>query len=426
MNCSKNQCCAPLGNSRCTNFANESKYCDLHRDRAISLYRKYKNLENSINTINLNKSFQKPKEHIDYILNCYNTLNKMYKARMKHRKYAITPELYDTGHDYQLTRLENLMLECENLLSNLYKLYDEQIHQGGVLTTQSECRSEGEQSNFNKELYNNVLYRLEGEKENYTCKELVLYNPKLHRTSFQNNKLLKENYIPEDESIPNRINKCKKYRKNIEDDINEYFDLFISLNKQLLKNREILATKLEKFIKKLFDENANNISNISDVLKCIIIYKLCGDLYEIDYFNEEFIPEMCPFPCTCGNFESYDVLFGCNCTRTKETPREYFNIPSESTLKLFYELLLLNSSKILVFIPEIALLYRIYGDKLIYMRLKLIWYPLLNRYKLEEDMSLLGEKTSKMMSVRRLKDKFYFKKLREMEILRDIDDIDID
>ena len=49
------------------------------------------------------------------------------------------------------------------------------------------------------------------------------------------------------------------------------------------------------------------------------------------------------------------------------------------------------------------------GDKLIYMRLKLIWYPLLNRYKLEEDMSLLGEKTSKMMSVRRLKDKFILK-----------------
>src|SRR5579862_3261055 len=106
----KSQCCAnTLSNTRCINSAIPGcDHCQLHHEKAKSLYMKYKGLSDLIDKMVLDKEFDNIQEKIDYIMNCYILLNKTFNARSKHHKYAYVPECIDEGHKFQFTRLKAL------------------------------------------------------------------------------------------------------------------------------------------------------------------------------------------------------------------------------------------------------------------------------------------------------------------------------
>lgn len=105
------QCAAILGNLRCINVVDRnSKCCNFHRDKAKSLYFKYKHYCDMCEDLDLSINNE------EHLMKCYILLNKAYNSRLKHRSYAISPEMYDDGHNHQFIKLQNLIDECENSL----------------------------------------------------------------------------------------------------------------------------------------------------------------------------------------------------------------------------------------------------------------------------------------------------------------------
>lgn len=111
------QCAAYLGDNRCCNkIVGDSYHCELHRNKARKLYLKYKKYGDMCDNLDLNM------ESEENIIKCYCLLNKTFKLREKHRKYAFVDELHDDGHNYQFEKLKILMTKCETILEKLYNI----------------------------------------------------------------------------------------------------------------------------------------------------------------------------------------------------------------------------------------------------------------------------------------------------------------
>jgi hypothetical protein len=119
-------------NIRCNNeVTGNSNHCELHRKKAIKLYFKYKNLCAKCDLIyeNINNYIIDEEDdidnQIDEIMNYYLLCNDAFLARKKHRQYAFVSDLHDSGHDYQFTKLNDYLIKCENILSKLFSINDE-------------------------------------------------------------------------------------------------------------------------------------------------------------------------------------------------------------------------------------------------------------------------------------------------------------
>ena len=78
MDCANNQCCAvSFDNTRCKNsVVDGSNHCELHRPKAVQLYKAYKKPSDIAEKLDLDKSFKNITDHINYIMRCYVILNK--------------------------------------------------------------------------------------------------------------------------------------------------------------------------------------------------------------------------------------------------------------------------------------------------------------------------------------------------------------
>ncbi len=365
-----NQCFAPTSyNGRCRNKCIEnSNHCELHNPKSRKLYIKYKKLSNQTKDIDLNKKFDDISKNISYIVNCYNLYNKTFEARLKHRKFAIAPNLYDQGHDFQFIDLNNKINQCEEILNKLYKLRE------------SKNTSEDDESSDDD--------------------SIVIYEKKS---------------IP----ISQKIKINKEYRASKERETNEYVEKYITQNKIIIERKNLLIYNLCTCISLLFGED-----ELADRPKIIAIISLIIKLVNIDYFDTNFSPRICKHPeCTCTL--SYNLSLGEEYFQEPKCFCRYIESFSEESLKFLFEIFLFNKKKILPFVNDINELYEENDFNIIFTNVELVWKN--NRLNLQEIISdessdsnesnkyVKFKKPSEVFAVSRLKNKYY-----EQEVLKNI------
>lgn len=357
--CGTNQCCANITNSRCINLAiNGSRHCELHRTKATSLYLKYKNFSNYIDTMNIHKHFDNINKKINHVLNCYIMLNNAFDARLKHRKYAFVPECYDSGHDYQFIKLKEQITECEYLLDELYEQDNEN-------TSESSSSLSGEDNQNTLVIYKNGKSK--------------------------------------------RITELRLYREQQERDIESSVSKYIEDNKIILQRRSMLAYNISTCINKLY-EGIDDNDDIHLFVKWVTLFHLAWKLQEIGYFLKDFKPDRCK-DITCGCYVPYNVGLACGCIYDNNNVEKYANLSDENTLKLFYEILLLNKEKILPLIHDVVALYHKLGGSVLALKAHLVWNVEQKRLVLEPNTEKEPEKVSKIMASARLKNKYFQRKV---------------
>lgn len=381
----RGQCCAYSGSSRCpNNVAGCSNHCSFHREKAINLYNKYKILSDQISKIdihNLGIPFANTQENIDFIMKYYVLLDKTYNARMKHRKYAFVPECYDEGHDFQFSRLQNELQECEEVLAKLYIL--QSTNKNLLENGETETKEGSEESN---DMNNNFI----------RVSEMNSYD------------------------MMKKAKRCNKRRHQIEKEFDETVNKYIKENHETLERRKLLIIYISKFVDTLFKEDDPD-GEVSLITKSMMLFNVSRSLSSIGYFLKEFEPERC-LDKNCKCFISFDVVLICHCIFDRKTIEEYFGARSEETLKIFYETLLLNQKKIRPLVSDIMYLFYEYNYDVMDINIQLVWNPRpgFKRYTLEEnfDDSVPQIKHSKLMAMKRLKDKFFEQKKFQMRVQR--------
>jgi hypothetical protein len=316
-----NQCFAPTSTGRCRNRCiTNSKHCELHNPKATKLYIRYKNLSNQVKNLNINKKFKDVDENIKYVVECYNLYNKTYDARLKHRKFAIAPNLYDEGHDYQFVSLTKKINECEEILNKLY----EKLESISSSDTSNSSRSEEE---------NNAI---------------VVYNKK---------KL----------TISEKIKLNRAYRRNKQQEIDDYVEKYIEENKLIIERRLLLIYNLCNCISLLFDSK-----DTIEFPKIIASIHLAMKLNNIDYFTQSFVPKRCEHPgCNCA--VEYGLTLGAEHFQDPMCFCQYMELFSEDALKFIFNLFLFNKKKLLPFVSDINELYEEYESDIIFINVRLKW-----------------------------------------------------
>lgn len=366
-----NQCFAPSYNGRCKNKSvQNSNHCELHNPKSKKLYIKYKKLSNQAKNIDLNKEFANILDKITYINNCYNLYNKIYEARLKHRKFAIAPNLYDQGHDFQFIDLNNKINKCEEILYKLYESYENDN------TSDSDNTNDSNYSNEECDVRNNnsiVIYK----KNSMTLSEKIKLN--------------------------------KQYRANKEREINEHVEKYINQNKINIERKNLLICHLCNCISLIFGEDEE-----IDRTKIVVMISLIMKLESINYFDKNFVPRTCKHPdCKCTI--SYNLSLGAAYLQDAQCFCQYIELFSEESLKFLFELFLFNKKKILPFVDDINKLHEENNDYVIYINAELIWKN--NRLNLREseynesDNYVKSKKPSELFAVSRLKNKFYERQL---------------
>jgi len=358
-----NQCFSPAFNGRCQNKSlNNSKHCELHHAKATKLYVKYKKLSNLAKNVDIHKKFDNTIDSVNHIHSCYVLYNKTYDARLKHREYAIAPNLYDQGHDFQFTDLINKINQCEEILNDLYN----------KLSLET----------------NNVVYMEYSEDEDKEDNEI----------------------IRKEITLAEKIQSNKEYRAKKEQEINEYVEKYIDENKIIIDRKCRLIYNLCKCISLVFGEEEDLVERP----KIIAIMSLIIKLDNISYFKEKFTPRGCKYPtCTCTL--PYLLSLGTEHFHEPKCFCEYMETYSEESLKYIFEIFLFNKKKISPFVSDINELYEEYDRGIIFINAELIWKN--KRLNLREDMSDREQikMPSKILATSRLKNKYY-----EQELLKNL------
>jgi len=362
-----NQCFAPSYNGRCRNKCIEnSRHCKLHNPKSTKLYIKYKRLSNQAKNIDFNKKFDDTLSNINYIINSYDLYNKTFEARLKHRKFAIAPNLYDAGHDFQFIDLNNKINQCEEILNDLYKSYESE-------NISSDDESDGSDDDNNSI----VIY----EKKSMTISQKIKLN--------------------------------KEYRASKERETNTYVEKYIKQNKIIIERKNLLICNLCTCVSLIFGEDES-----IDRSKIIAMISLIIKLDNINYFDNIFIPRTCKHPeCTCTL--TYNLSLGVEYFQEAKCFCQYIESFSEESLKFLFEIFLFNKKKILPFVSDINELYEEYDDDIIFITAELKWKN--NRLNLQENLSdksdkqVRFKKPSEVLAISRLKNKYY-----EQELMKNL------
>lgn len=248
------QCSASANNIRCKNLTiDNSSHCIVHRSTAAKLYLKYKDICNKCENLDIHADVE---NRIDYVTKCYVMYNKAWHARAKHRQYAFVPELYDKGHNYQFTKLNNQIIECEMLLSKLYQ-------ESEALNYLDSISSEDDDIKFND---------IKPNKKN--------------------------------------IKEYKEHRRQVDDNYQEWIEHYIEHNKVLMETKNKMIFCIWRSILKLFvnKEKGMFIVNFTTKNVCILIdnkieydihskiigialWQFIRRLIKVGYFNRDLIPK---------------------------------------------------------------------------------------------------------------------------------------
>ena len=309
--------------SRCKNIAiGDSMHCRDHNPQAVRLYVKYKRLSKQTDLLDIDKEFSSVKERIQYLIYCYSSYDRAFKARLKHRKYAISHECYDWGHNKKLEQLRDVLNRIESILLKLNE--ENSINIEDLESPDSESNSRDSEDIFDNNLVNT----------------------------------LKRNEI--------------KRRKDL-DNINEYLNKCIRENKEALVCKKALISAMVKNIHAIFDIEPPPRDSPTEFVFASILLSLLGYLIPMKYFKDHFKPKRCK--CTLKNCKAYVVykisLFeylGC-----VPATLEMFTNFKEEVLKEMYHHVLLQTLKIKNLIDDLMSLTHKFENKVFQLQLCLFW-----------------------------------------------------
>ena len=357
--CHANQCCAVLDdNTRCIHDSIPgSMHCSSHKDKAVKLYLKYKKLGAKVTALDFNKSFEHVRDHIAYMMKCYVIIHNAYKARLTHRRYAIAPECYDSGHNHQLNKLEQRLSECEKILFGLNVKYVESMKVEDV-----------------------------NDEDHY------------------------------DDTIPDVETKIRNYtddRVKYEREVNEQMDRYILQNRQILYENDVMISKIMVIVNSLF--GIENPTQEEEFISGIVAYNVAHKLYCIGYLGPNYRPAMCE-SCNCGNFVYYKVPLFCPCIKNQDNIYKYFRGIGKYSLKCFYETLLFHTKKIKYVIcnGDIVLLRKACGRKVLKLDFSLQWNVDSRQITLNHIPEPKKVKMSNILAIGRKRDKHYRSAIKSM------------
>lgn len=216
--------------TRCPNKKiGDSYHCDLHREKAKSLYLKYKQLQKQCEELDLDNN------NVEYIEKCYVLFNRAYKAREKHRSYAFNEEYWDEGHNYQFTKLMIQMEQCETILEKLYDI--------------------------NNTITENVI-----EDNHEQMKEII----KEHK-------------------VIDLIKYWKDYREKSQEECNNYINKCIQENDQYNKEKERLIVCLNNSLVKLYYDVENSKIIFYDL---VVMEKKLIELFGNNFMEKKLQPDV--------------------------------------------------------------------------------------------------------------------------------------
>ena len=375
MNCNTNQCCAPtFDNKRCSNTViNSSYHCADHYTYTKKLYIKYKQICEIAYNLNISQKINNIVIKHNHLVNCYVWLDRAYKARMKHRKYAFVPECYDEGHNYQFTLLQEKLDLCEQQLMNIYSYYEKNTneYESANRIRKSICNNN---DNGNHNGNHNDNNNDNKEKNKFTIQQTKI-----------------------------KIAERNENRKLIEKGVNDTIEKYIYENAIALEWRNDINKLILRLIQKICNP-VIRIDDDNDFVYCVAIHNFVRKLNNIGYFRKEYEPEKCR-ECVCNNFITYPLTLGCSCVFHHNTVFRYFNLMSVESVKKFYEILLFNEKKIKPFIHDVKFYHTIFGFDMIFMQMELVWDKKKQRLVLQQLIEQM-EKTSTFFASLRKKKAF--------------------
>lgn len=395
MPCEENQCCAiTLDNKRCSNTVyHDSNHCKAHYPKAMKLYKEYKGICNVAYDLDIERDKGPDIEKdIRYFLKCYIWLNRAFDARIKHRKYAFVPECYDYGHDKQFEIIQEKLNKCESVLSKLYEEYK-------TAHMISDTPTSTESSNYGGDVKSD-----DSDDDNRDYDDTITKS---------------DNYAVS--LVPKKIKKYNKKRMQREENIDNIMNQYMKKNQEVLERRDKLINIILKTIKQQY-HSLIEVDDDNIFILTMIIHHLTKTLYEIGYYVSDYKPQRCK-DCCCGNYICYDVRLGCGCFYRYDEVKEYLNVMTEHTLRMFFEVLLRNQDKTKPILADMVWFYKLYGDSLLNIEIEGIWDDKKNRLILRVAEYITDKKPSRSMSRLRMKKKV-LKRILEKEEEFDIDSSD--
>ena len=359
------QCCAiAVKGERCVMPSlDNSNHCNIHYSVATSLYAKYKKLENELvklKKIIKNTTYKSVTEQLKYLIKYYVLLNNVYNARLRHRKYSFSPECYDEGHNYRLHKIKN---KIEKYETKIYQLrIEESFCFQKLIIFEEEEEIEVEEDNFNH-------------------------------------------------SVHNQIEICKNNREEYEKEVNSIMNDYKIKNEIIIREKEKLIIHVTNAIIQLYDydcfcEDIDNCicicSKISPYVCCVVAFNIIYELYNINYFNNEF------------KKINYDNLILFHITiEENNTIYKYFNFVHETLLKTFYKLILFHRAQLFLIIEDIKSILEVYENNALFINYKFIWNNEQNRLQILSNDTIHYPKIHNVQSLLRLKQPYKNQKIKE-------------
>lgn len=249
----RRQCCAPVSvNKRCPELAlGNSDHCPTHRQKAKTLYLRYKSLCIKVDKFKCSSDAQSLSKY-------YTLLEEAYEARKTHRLMAYVPECHDYGHNKQFEILRDKISQCERSLK---------------LLNETKISSEEESDT---EIYQEVA-----------CPEIT----------------------------PNPYTAMKRFKKKRMRDEQEelrLLDQYIEANKEIYEQKRILVNILDELTTKLTNYFCCSDNTELMIIK-IAFWNLLRQLYISGFFLQDFkiyrcdccdepsVMDISPLHCNCMN-----------------------------------------------------------------------------------------------------------------------------
>lgn len=385
---STSQCCAPIkvitDNSyteRCKNKIYKGYHCKDHYDKAVQLYKNYKDICNKAYKLypeNVQTNTENIREDIQYLFKCHSWYVKAYNARMEHKNYAFTPENSNQGHEYQFEWIENKLNICDTKLKNLY---------------------------------NRIMIE---EKENKN-KEI--------KSSKEKKKVLENEEI---KNMINQVNDFKKKKKKEEKEVKKLIELYIKENDNKYENDMKLAQQLTlDFLSSMDDielpgygneEKKIDMNNLYNFHIQAAIFEIARKLDQHKYFHDTYIPEKSN--CKCCRFLPIEIKLFCNCIVKYKNITEHFykfiELAKEDAIPLMNMICTIverNTKKITLLMNDFIKLYKVYGIELLWMKVSFIYDG--ERLVLTDEFEKPEHITSEDYKFRRLKREQKLQKWKE-------------
>lgn len=291
--CDQKRCSAPIKGKRCPNFTVDSNkfHCEDHITKALALNNRYQILSKKMENYSIEhiSKYKTTKEKIRYLYEYYCLIISVYKYRMLHRDYAFIPTLFDPGHEKQYTILPEKTVQVENVLSQLYIQYIEELTVSSI-------------------------------KEETTPKEIEEVEIAMEKV-----RTFKKKRIDHYKLVENTLNKYIRENKKLKEDTDTIVNQCVDM-----------LTKLAKLCKLTEDNTCYH--------KLFGLYHLIGRLHEMGYFVDNYTPSRC---CDkCNDILLHELKITCDCVNEHDNIRDFLYDIHIDSLKSFHEILQHNKLSI--------------------------------------------------------------------------------